>query len=91
MSAVALILIAVGSALGALGASSMFWRKKTQEELKEQAKAPKAKKRWKRKGLAREAREELEKREELRDSFTLWGWGFVLVGSIGAVIAEFLK
>lgn len=86
-----LFLIAIGSLLGAIGASSMFLWQKDKERLEKQAVAPKSKKRWERKNLAREARGELDRREEIRDRFTLWGWGFVFVGGVLAIVAEFMK
>lgn len=91
MGIVALVMIALGSGLGAVGASSMFLTKHAQKQMEDQAKSPQGKKRWKRKNLAREAREVLERREEIRDRFTVWGWGFVFLGSVLAVWAEFLS
>lgn len=86
MSFFALWVIAVGSVLGAIGASSMFWTEKAKKLLEEQARMPKGKGRSRRKKLAELARTKLEDREAVKDVFTLIGWCLVIAGSGFAII-----
>lgn len=88
LSFYALWLIGVGSVLGAVGASTLFWTEKAKELLEKQARMPQGKGRAVRKKMAAIARKKLENRDVVRDWITLFGWGFVIVGSVFAIIGD---
>lgn len=82
-------MILLGSILGAIGASSLYWFKRNHDKVLQDAQSPRGSNKKTRKAKSDPAKLELKERELKKDSYTLWGWCSVIVGSISALLAAF--